>query len=62
MLTSMRNDPTESGSLRWERRNLWDAYARVYDLGVSRLAPYRQMQHDVAMILSYSLFIAVSNS
>jgi len=47
MLTYMRNDPTQSSSLRWERRNLWDAYARVYDLGVSRLAPYRQMQHDV---------------
>ena len=26
---------------------LWDAYAAVYDLGVTRLAPYRQLQDDV---------------
>ena len=47
MLTSMRSDPTESSSPRRDHRRLWDAYARVYDLGVDRLAPYRQMQRDV---------------
>ena len=29
------------------RTRLWDAYAAVYDLGVTRLAPYRQLQDDV---------------
>ena len=49
MLTPMGTDPNEARLPRRQRRRLWDAYARVYDLGISRLAPYRQMQRDVLL-------------
>ena len=32
---------------RTSNSRLWDAYAAVYDLGVTRLAPYRQLQDDL---------------